>query len=71
MSEQKTFFLDSDFEDVNLTPQPVTCLGMTFESDDARREYFRNELRNKLPELRKIEGFPIGEAALLMRLVCS
>ena len=61
MSEQKTFFLDSDFEDVNLTPQPVTCLGMTFESDDARREYFRNELRNKLPELRKIEGFPIGE----------
>lgn len=61
MSEQKTFFLDSDFEDVNLTPRSVTCLGMTFDSDDARREYFRNELRNKLPELRQIEGFPIGE----------
>jgi len=61
MSEQKTFFLDSDFEDVNLTPQPVTCLGITFESDDARREYFRNELRNKLHDLRKLEGFPIGE----------
>lgn len=42
-------------------PTPVTCLGMTFESDDARREYFRAELRKKLPELRKIEGFPIGE----------
>ena len=41
--------------------QPVICLGKTFASEDARREYFRNELRSKLPELKKIEGFPIGE----------
>jgi DNA modification methylase len=40
---------------------PVTCLGMEFENDDARRAYFREELRKKLPELREIEGFPIGE----------
>ncbi len=42
---------------------PVECLGMTFESDDARREYFLDILREKLkdPEFRKIEGFPIGE----------
>ena len=40
---------------------PVTCLGMEFENDEARRAYFREELRKKLPELRKIEGFPIGE----------
>lgn len=40
--------------------EPVFCLGMTFESEEARREYFRNELRQKMPELRKIEGFPIG-----------
>lgn len=40
---------------------PVTCLGMTFDNDDVRREYFRNELRKKLPELKHIEGFPIGE----------
>jgi DNA modification methylase len=40
---------------------PVKCLGMEFENDDARRTYFREELRKKLPELRKIEGFPIGE----------
>ena len=40
--------------------EPVVCLGMTFESEEARREYFRNELRQKIPELRKIEGFPIG-----------
>lgn len=40
---------------------PVVCLGMTFKDDEERREYFREELRKKLPELKKIEGFPIGE----------
>ena len=42
---------------------PVECLGMTFENDTARREYFLEQLREKLqdPEFRKIEGFPIGE----------
>lgn len=39
---------------------PVTVLGMTFANDDERRAYFRAQLREKLPELRKIEGFPIG-----------
>lgn len=50
-------------EDSNLVQQqgPVTCLGMEFENDEARHAYFREELRKKLPELRKIEGFPIGE----------
>jgi DNA modification methylase/DNA-directed RNA polymerase subunit RPC12/RpoP len=41
--------------------EPVTCLGIEFENDEARRAYFREELRKKLPELKKIEGFPIGE----------
>lgn len=40
---------------------PVTVLGKTFDSDEERRAYFREELRKKLPELKKIEGFPIGE----------
>jgi hypothetical protein len=42
---------------------PVECLGMTFENDEKRREYFLEKLRVKLkdPEFRKIEGFPIGE----------
>ena len=50
-------------EDSNFVQQQgsVTCLGMEFENDEARRAYFREELRKKLPELRKIEGFPIGE----------
>ncbi len=44
-----------------LQEQSVTCLGKEFPNDEARRAYFREELRKKLPELRKIEGFPIGE----------
>lgn len=41
----------------------VECLGMTFESDEERRAYFIEKLREKLqdPEFRQIEGFPIGE----------
>ena len=39
---------------------PVTVLGHTFDNDEERRAYFREELRKKLPELKKIEGFPIG-----------
>jgi DNA modification methylase len=41
--------------------EEITCLGKKFASEDERREYFRNELRKKLPELKKIDGFPIGE----------
>ena len=54
-------FLDDEFEETNLNPEPVVCLGMEFPCEEARRGYFREELRKKLPELKKIEGFPIGE----------
>ena len=41
---------------------PVECLGMMFDNDQNRREYFLDKLREKLkdPKFRKIEGFPIG-----------
>lgn len=41
--------------------KPVTVLGKTFSNDEERREFFREELRKKLPELKKLEGYPIGE----------
>ncbi len=41
--------------------EKIICLGKEFKSEEERREYFRNELRTKLPVLKKIEGFPIGE----------
>jgi 16S rRNA G966 N2-methylase RsmD/predicted RNA-binding Zn-ribbon protein involved in translation (DUF1610 family) len=38
----------------------VTILGKEFASDEERREFFRSELRKRLPELKKMEGFPLG-----------
>jgi DNA modification methylase len=54
--------LDIEFEESasEMKSGPVTVLGKTFADDDERRAYFREQLRAKLPELRKIEGFPIG-----------
>ena len=54
-------FKDEQNEQSFETEGPVTCLGMTFANDSERRKHFREELRKKLPELKKIEGFPIGE----------
>lgn len=39
----------------------ITVLGNTFESEEECREYFRKELRKILPELKKMEGFPVGK----------
>jgi hypothetical protein len=49
---------------------PVTCLGKTFDNDEARRAYFTELLREKLkdPEFRSIEGFPIGEDEDILNL---
>ncbi|MFS2023195.1 DNA methyltransferase [Massilia sp. CT11-137] len=48
----------------------IECLGLEFSSDQARREYFRAILAEKLKdhEFRKIQGFPQGtdEAILAM-----
>lgn len=56
--------LDLGFDEMDAVSQqetgPVTVLGMTFSNDEERRAYFREQLRAKLPELRNIEGFPIG-----------
>jgi hypothetical protein len=43
-------------------PGPVSCLGMTFPSHDARREHFLKLLAHKLkdPTFRKQGGFPNG-----------
>jgi DNA modification methylase len=46
----------------------ITVLGKTFNLEDERREYFRTELRKKLPELKLMEGFPIGEDDDIIKL---
>ena len=62
------------FKETSEEPQQlsgrVTCLGMTFENDEARRAHFTDELQKKLydPEFRKIEGFPIGSDEDILNL---
>ncbi len=46
----------------------MVVLGKEFNSEEERREHFRNELRKKLPELKKMEGFPIGEDEDIIKL---
>ena len=41
---------------------------MTFASDDDRRGYFLERLKEKLPELRERDDFPIGEDEAILRL---
>ena len=54
--------------DQHTVNKPVTVLGRTFANDEERRSYFREELRKQLPELKKIEGFPIGEDEDILKL---
>ena len=57
-------------EDAVTAAASIECLGLTFQSDQARREHFLKLLAEKLkePEFRKQEGFPKGpdEAILAM-----
>jgi DNA modification methylase len=48
----------------------VECLGMHFKSDDERRAFFSEKLKEKLqdPGFRKIDGFPIASDDDILRL---
>ena len=56
------------FRETAATAGTVECLGLTFESDEARREYFLERLKEKLPELRQRPDFPIGKDEDILRL---
>ena len=46
----------------------VDCLGMTFASEADRRAHFLERLKERLPELRERDDFPIGEDEDILRL---
>lgn len=52
--------LNLEFHEERRRLGPVICLGREFDTDEARRAYFRERLREQLPELRKLPGFPLG-----------
>jgi hypothetical protein len=62
--------VDKSVEQQALEKGKVECLGMTFDSEDARRAYFTDRLREKLadPEFRKTPGFPKGTDDDIVRM---
>src|SRR6266851_9074606 len=62
--------LDKSAEQHALEKSKVECLGMTFDSEDARRAHFTDRLREKLadPEFRKTPGFPKGTDEDIIRM---
>ena len=64
MDIQKLNFIKNQKE----TNKSVTCLGKTFPNDEERRKYFTEILREKLPELKIVEGFPIGKDEDILKL---
>jgi DNA modification methylase len=62
--------VDKSAEQQALEKGKVECLGMTFDSEDARRAYFTDRLREKLadPEFRKTPGFPKGTDEDIVRM---
>jgi len=67
---QQDSLFPSDMPQPDQVSNPVTCLGKTFASDQARRDYFLALLAEKLkdPEFRKVEGFPIGSDVDILNL---
>ena len=63
-----SLFKDSDFEKTGKQDSKVICLGLEFDNETERLNYFRQELRNKLSELRNIEGFPEGNDEDIIKL---
>jgi len=69
MNTQPELF-QSDQKASSQNESPVVCLGIEFENDTVRRDYFTELLSEKLkdPEFRSIEGFPLGEDEDILNL---
>lgn len=69
MNTQPELF-QSDQKASSQSDSPVVCLGIEFENDTVRRDYFTELLSEKLkdPEFRSIEGFPLGEDEDILNL---
>ncbi|MDQ3606873.1 MAG: DNA methylase, partial [Gemmatimonadota bacterium] len=65
-----TLPLPLDLSPTRGVDEPVECLGMSFPSDAARREFFRERLRAKLqdPAFRAQEGFPAADDEQILAL---
>ena len=60
--------LDKSVEQEVMEGQAVNCLGLSFESENARRAHFLVELEKELPALRERPDFPEAEDSDILRL---
>ena len=62
--------VDKSVEQQALEKGKVECLGLMFDSEDARRSYFTEKLIEKLadPEFRRTPGFPKGSDDDIIRM---
>jgi DNA methylase len=62
--------VEKSLEQRMLEERKVECLGLTFDSEDARRNHFTQKLREKLadPVFRSTSGFPRGSDEDILRL---
>jgi 16S rRNA G966 N2-methylase RsmD len=62
--------VDKSAEQQALERAKVECLGMTFDSEDSRRAYFIERLREKLadPEFRSTPGFPVATDKAILEI---
>lgn len=44
-----------------MSNKPIEILGKTFASEAEAQAWYRDDLRKRLPELKQMEGFPIGD----------
>lgn len=44
-----------------MSNKPIEILGKTFASEAEAQAWYKDDLRKRLPELKKLEGFPIGD----------
>jgi len=51
-----------------MSDKKIEIIGKTFNSKKEAREYYKADLKKRLPELKKIEGFPIGEDEYILAL---
>jgi hypothetical protein len=67
---QSDMFDKSVEEELDAKERRIECLGMTFDSEEERRRYFLERLREKLqdPEFRKTPGFPKGSDEAILRM---
>src|SRR5207249_4678843 len=61
---------DKSAEQVAIESGRVECLGLTFDSANARREHFLAQFHEKLkdPEFHKTPGFPVATDEDILRL---